>query len=68
MHVVTRYRQGNRKQGEKLSHLSTATSNVKPSLSWPWPPAPWSWSRTHVDFAAPTETQMILVVIDGYSK
>ncbi len=64
--MVARYRQGNRKQGEKLSHLSVHIHSNQQCLSWPWSSGPWS--RIHVDFAGPTENQMILVVIDGYSK
>ena len=54
----------------KNCHSCQSTSvemkDVKPTLSWPWPTR--VWSRIHIDFAGPLEHQMILVVVDAYSK
>ena len=37
-----------------------------PTTSWSWPGGPWK--RLHVDFAGPYLGNMLLVVVDAYSK
>ena len=60
------------KEIEELASSCTACQSsrslppVAPLHPWSWPDKPWS--RIHINYAGPINNQMLLMVLDSFSK